>query len=58
MFDVSLKQPMNAFDVAVAPQRKIREPTFAGSHPKLHRYTRGSHRQIESVLKFDLLRLS
>src|SRR5882672_4398579 len=46
-----------AFDVSVAPQRKIGEPAHARGHPKLHRDTGGRHRQIESVFELNLLRL-
>ncbi len=46
-----------AFDVTIAPQRKIRQPAITRSHPKLHRHAGRCHRQIEGVLEFDLLRL-
>jgi len=46
-----------AFDVAIAPQREIRQPTITRGHAKLHRCTRGRHRQIEGVFELDLLRL-
>src|SRR5207253_2867019 len=47
-----------AFNVAVAPQGKIRQPAIAGRHAKLHRRARSRHWQIEGVLEFDLLSLS
>ena len=47
-----------ALDVAVAAQRKVRQPAIlARGHAKLHRRARSRHRQIERVLKLDLLRL-
>src|SRR5437764_4767222 len=47
----------SAFDVAVATERKIGKPPVTGRHAKLHRHARSCHRQIESVLKFNLLSL-
>ncbi len=44
-----------AFDVAVAPQRKIRQPAITRGHAKLHRDAGGRHRQIEGVFELDLL---
>src|SRR2546426_11087495 len=44
-------------DIAVAPQRKIGQPAISRRHPKLHRDAGGGHRQIESMLELDLLRL-
>ncbi len=46
-----------AFDVAVAPQREVGQPTRARRHAKLHSERGRGHRQIEGVLKLDLLRL-
>ena len=46
-----------ALDVAVAAQRKIREPAIAGRHAKLQGHAGSSHREIESVFELDFLRL-
>src|SRR4051794_5979802 len=46
----------SAFDVAVATQRKIRQPTVvARCHAKLHCRARRCHWQIECVLEFYFL---
>src|SRR5260370_15587353 len=47
-----------AFDVAVAAQGEIRKPAIAGRHAKLQGYAGGRHRQIESMLELNFLRLS
>lgn len=45
-----------ALDVSVSPQGEVRQPTlFARSHAQLHCRARSCHRQIEGVLKLDLL---